>query len=112
MRKREQIFLFILNISSTPPLIIIPQNDFPKSKISLSLLNSQKLLSMALRNIENALPISQERPKKLAKLAKQPEIGLNDENNPVVVPESTVEYVASENLEPFADPDPEASVQV
>ncbi|KAG7547411.1 CLASP N-terminal domain [Arabidopsis suecica] len=64
---------------------------------------------MALRNIENALPISQERPKKLAKLSKNPEIGLNDENNPVVVPESTVEYVASENLEPFSDP--ESSVQ-
>lgn len=65
---------------------------------------------MALRNIENALPISQERPKKLPKLSKQPEISLNDENNPVVVPESTVEYVASENLKPF--PDPESSVQV
>jgi hypothetical protein len=64
---------------------------------------------MALRNIENALPISQERPKKLAKLSKQPEIGLNDENNPVAVAESTVEYVASENLKPFSDP--ESSVQ-
>ncbi|KAL1220531.1 hypothetical protein V5N11_003240 [Cardamine amara subsp. amara] len=64
---------------------------------------------MALRNIENALPISQERPKKLLKLSKQPEIGQNDENNPVHVPESTVEYVSSEDLTPF--PDPESSVQ-
>ncbi|CAH2078961.1 unnamed protein product [Thlaspi arvense] len=64
---------------------------------------------MALRNIENALPISQERPKKLPKLSKQPEIGLNDENNPVPPPESSIEYVASENLKPF--PDPESSVQ-
>ncbi|XP_010440244.1 PREDICTED: crescerin-1-like [Camelina sativa] len=67
---------------------------------------------MALRNIENALPISQERPKKLAKLSKQseivskqPEIALKDENNPVAVPESTVEYVASENLKPIQDPE-------
>lgn len=66
---------------------------------------------MALRNIENALPmISQERPKKLPKLSKQPEIGLNDENNPVALPESAIDYVASENLKPF--PDPESSVQV
>lgn len=65
---------------------------------------------MALRNIENALPISQERPKKLPKLSKQPEIGLNDENNPVVLPESAIEYVASENLKPV--PDPALSVQV
>ncbi|KFK44979.1 hypothetical protein AALP_AA1G328400 [Arabis alpina] len=64
---------------------------------------------MALRNIENALPISQERPKKLPKLSKQPEIGLNDENNPVVLPESAIEYVASEDLKPI--PDPESSVQ-
>lgn len=65
---------------------------------------------MALRNIDNALPISQERPKKLPKLSKQPEIGVNDENNPVPLPESSVDYVASEDLKPF--PDPESSVQV
>ncbi|WZZ08953.1 TOG array regulator of axonemal microtubules protein 1 isoform X2 [Brassica napus] len=65
---------------------------------------------MALRNIENALPISQERPKKLPKLSKNPEICLNDENNNIVPPpESTIDYVASENLKPF--PDPESSVQ-
>ncbi|XP_013710007.2 TOG array regulator of axonemal microtubules protein 1-like isoform X2 [Brassica napus] len=64
---------------------------------------------MALRNIENALPISQERPKKLPKLSKNPEICLNDENNIVPPPESTIDYVASENLKPF--PDPESSVQ-
>lgn len=67
---------------------------------------------MALRNIENALPISQERPKKLPKLSKNPEIGgLNDENILVPPPtESTIDYIASENLKPF--PDPESSVQV
>ncbi|XP_009107866.1 TOG array regulator of axonemal microtubules protein 1 [Brassica rapa] len=65
---------------------------------------------MALRNIENALPILQERPKKLPKLSKNPEICLNDENNNIVPPpESTIDYVASENLKPF--PDPESSVQ-
>ncbi|KAJ0251184.1 ARM repeat superfamily protein [Hirschfeldia incana] len=64
---------------------------------------------MALRNIENALPISQERPKKLPKLSKNPETCLNDENNLVPPPESTIEYVPSENLKPF--PDPESSVQ-
>ncbi|CAA7057565.1 unnamed protein product [Microthlaspi erraticum] len=64
---------------------------------------------MALRNLDNALPISQERPKKLPKLSKQPEIGVNDENNPVPPPESTVDYVASEDLKPF--PDPESSAQ-
>ncbi|CAH8388043.1 unnamed protein product [Eruca vesicaria subsp. sativa] len=65
---------------------------------------------MALRNIENALPISQERPKKLPKLSKNPEICLNDENNLLVPPpESTIDYISSENLKPF--PDPESSVQ-
>ncbi|CAN8324660.1 unnamed protein product [Cochlearia groenlandica] len=61
---------------------------------------------MALRNIDNALPMSQERPKKMTKLSKQTEICLNDENNHAAASiEPAIEYVASENLKPLTDPE-------
>ncbi|XP_010551071.1 PREDICTED: crescerin-1-like [Tarenaya hassleriana] len=65
---------------------------------------------MALRIIDNALPVAQERPRKLQKLPKQPEMGVNDENNPVAQPpqpsaDLSVDYVASEDLEPLSDPE-------
>lgn len=107
--KRNEIFLFILNFS-TPQVISYSPKTNQNLSLSLDLFDISKLPSMALRNIDNALPISQERPKKLPKLSKQPEIGVKDENNPVPLPESSVDYVASEDLKPF--PDPESSVQV
>ncbi|GJV76424.1 TOG array regulator of axonemal microtubules protein 1 [Tanacetum coccineum] len=72
---------------------------------------------MALRSLDNTLPISPERPKKsikvanlMAKKAKQAVVPpANDENvapvdgvAPVV---DAVDYVLSENLEAFSDPD-------
>ncbi|XP_016485487.1 uncharacterized protein LOC107805902 [Nicotiana tabacum] len=68
---------------------------------------------MALRSLDNALPVALERPKKQAKVIaavnqnqnqKQPEIVVNDENK-APVPDSIVDYIPSENLEPIADPD-------
>ncbi|KAE8677616.1 putative Pentatricopeptide repeat-containing protein [Hibiscus syriacus] len=69
---------------------------------------------MALRPIDNALPISPDNPrlKKHAKVSIQtqkraPEVGLNDENKaPLPQPvDASVDYMASENLEPFEDPE-------
>ncbi|KDP27799.1 hypothetical protein JCGZ_18879 [Jatropha curcas] len=69
---------------------------------------------MALRPIDNALPITPERPKKQAKaslqMQKQAEF-VNDENK-VPLPASadaTVDYISSENLK--AIPDPESKIQ-
>ncbi|KAL1543073.1 TOG array regulator of axonemal microtubules protein 1 [Salvia divinorum] len=70
---------------------------------------------MALRSLDNALPIAAERPKKQVKSAisdqkgkQQPDHGINDENKvPVPVPLSTdvsIDYVSSDNLKPFEDP--------
>ncbi|XP_047981495.1 TOG array regulator of axonemal microtubules protein 1 [Salvia hispanica] len=70
---------------------------------------------MALRSLDNALPIAAERPRKAAKIAisdqkgkQQPDHVVNDENQvPVPVPISTdvsIDYISSENLKPFEDP--------
>ncbi|KAL4272038.1 hypothetical protein GQ457_13G026780 [Hibiscus cannabinus] len=73
---------------------------------------------MALRPIDNALPITPDnlRPKKHAKVSIQTqkrasEIGVNDENKaPLPQPvDASVDYIASENLKPFQDP--ESSIQ-
>lgn len=73
---------------------------------------------MALRSLDNALPVALERPKKQAKVIaavnqnqnqKQPEIVVNDENK-APVPDSIVDYIPSENLEPIADPDSKIQV--
>nr|KJB28611.1 hypothetical protein B456_005G060500 [Gossypium raimondii] len=69
---------------------------------------------MALRPIDNALSIVPDglRPKKQAKVSIQPqkkasEISVNDENKaPLPQPiDASVDYVASEDLKPFQDPE-------
>ncbi|GAA0140842.1 non-motor microtubule binding protein [Lithospermum erythrorhizon] len=73
---------------------------------------------MALRSLDNALPIALERPKKQPKssaistpsLIKQTDIAMNDENKaPCNVPpqtlEASIEYILSENLKPLTDPE-------
>ncbi|XVF62585.1 hypothetical protein PTKIN_Ptkin09bG0020200 [Pterospermum kingtungense] len=65
---------------------------------------------MALRPIDNALPITAERPKKPAKvpvpnLQKPSDIGVNDENKAPLPADASVDYIPSENLKPFQDPE-------
>lgn len=73
---------------------------------------------MALRSLDNKLPITPERPKKQAKVSEQihkekkqqhPEFGVNNENqHPSSLPTSTdvsVDYIPSENLQAFQDPE-------
>ncbi|KAJ4834069.1 hypothetical protein Tsubulata_016267 [Turnera subulata] len=69
---------------------------------------------MALRPIDNALPITPERPKKQTKISalptkkQQPEFGLvNDENKASLPPpaDATIDYIPSENLKPITDPE-------
>ncbi|XP_068660996.1 uncharacterized protein [Aristolochia californica] len=67
---------------------------------------------MALRSLDNALPLSPERPKKIAKVAANlirspPESVVNDENTAPMDP--TPEYAASHDLK--ALPEPEAKLQ-
>ncbi|OAY56004.1 uncharacterized protein LOC110612089 [Manihot esculenta] len=70
---------------------------------------------MALRPIDNALPITPERPKKQAKVSapiqKQAEFGVNDENKVPLPPsaDAVIDYISSENLK--AIPDPESKIQ-
>lgn len=64
---------------------------------------------MALRSLDNALPLAQERPKKQAKVSVAAKLNVvNDENvaplPPVTIPEA-VDYVSSDDLKPLADPD-------
>ncbi|XP_074340010.1 uncharacterized protein LOC141677831 [Apium graveolens] len=64
---------------------------------------------MALRSLDNALPLAQERPKKQAKVSVAAKLNVvNDENvaplPPVTIPDA-VDYVASDDLEPLTDPD-------
>ncbi|KAJ6722086.1 ARM REPEAT SUPERFAMILY PROTEIN [Salix viminalis] len=64
---------------------------------------------MALRPIDNALPITPERLKKHVKVVsapiqKQSEFGVNDENKAPLPPSSTIDYVSSEDLKPVSDP--------
>ncbi|XP_030463121.2 uncharacterized protein LOC115682902 [Syzygium oleosum] len=73
---------------------------------------------MALRSLDNALPITPERPKKQAKVAislPKPPSAVNDENRAPLLPpppppsgDSAVDYVSSENL--AAIPDPESKI--
>ncbi|KAE8698322.1 TOC159 protein [Hibiscus syriacus] len=70
---------------------------------------------MALRPIDNALPTTPERPKKQAKVSipiqtqrKPSDFGVaNDENKAPLPPsvEASVDYISSENLKPFQDPE-------
>ncbi|XP_031098405.1 uncharacterized protein LOC116002409 [Ipomoea triloba] len=74
---------------------------------------------MALRPLDNALPVISERPKKLAKIAaptknpnqKQPDLlGVKNDENMAPVPQpsagdAAIDYILSENLEAVADPD-------
>ncbi|XP_065859473.1 uncharacterized protein [Euphorbia lathyris] len=71
---------------------------------------------MALRPIDNALPLTPERPKKQVKVStpiqKQAEFGVNDENMVPLLPDTdaaVIDYISSENLEPI--PDPEIKIQ-
>ncbi|KAH6816641.1 ARM repeat superfamily protein [Perilla frutescens var. frutescens] len=73
---------------------------------------------MALRPLDNAMPITAERPKKHAKIAisahkekQQPDLGVNDENRVPLPPtaeaaaaDASIDYIPSENLKPFQDP--------
>lgn len=72
---------------------------------------------MALRPIDNSLPIAPERPKKHVKVVsvpiqKQSEVGVNDENKAPLPPstDSTIDYISSDDLEPISDP--ESKIQV
>lgn len=73
---------------------------------------------MALRPLDNAMPIAQERPKKQAKVVittqKQPDLGVNDENKaplpPISTGDASIDYVPSENLKAIVDP--EIKIQV
>ncbi|KAK9065605.1 hypothetical protein SSX86_015006 [Deinandra increscens subsp. villosa] len=74
---------------------------------------------MALRSLDNTLPLSPERPKKAIKPANLIPISkpkqsadskINDENrlpsDPVVTPVvDSIDYISSENLKPVSDPD-------
>ncbi|XP_042517258.1 uncharacterized protein LOC122091403 [Macadamia integrifolia] len=68
---------------------------------------------MALRSLDNALPISPERPKKLAKVAvciqKPSDLGVNDENKATIpaaaTVDSVIDYIASEDLKAIEDPE-------
>lgn len=64
---------------------------------------------MALRSLDNSLPLAQERPKKQAKVSVAAKLNVvNDENvaplAPVTIPEA-VDYVSSDDLMPLTDPD-------
>lgn len=67
---------------------------------------------MALRSLDNALPLAQERPKKQAKVSVVAAAAklnvVNDENTaplpPVPIPEA-IDYVSSDDLKPLAHPD-------
>uniref|UniRef100_A0A6M2EUD1 TOG domain-containing protein n=1 Tax=Populus davidiana TaxID=266767 RepID=A0A6M2EUD1_9ROSI len=67
---------------------------------------------MALRPIDNSLPIAPERPKKHVKVVsvpiqKQSEVGVNDENKAPLPPstDSTIDYISSDDLKPISDPE-------
>lgn len=71
---------------------------------------------MALRSLDNALPVTLERPKKQAKVAvptkKQCDsAAVNDENRAPqpIKAEAAIDYISSEDLKPI--PDPETSIQ-
>ncbi|XP_059648103.1 uncharacterized protein LOC132294309 [Cornus florida] len=72
---------------------------------------------MALRSLDNALPITPERPKKQSKVAisiqKQSDPAVNDENRAPLPPpptaDASIDYISSENLKPL--PDPEIKIQ-
>nr|DAD33309.1 TPA_asm: hypothetical protein HUJ06_012160 [Nelumbo nucifera] len=72
---------------------------------------------MALRPLDNALPTTPERPKKVAKIAistRKPssDLGVNDENKapPAATGDLAVDYIASKDLK--ALPEPETKIQV
>ncbi|PIA61455.1 hypothetical protein AQUCO_00300749v1 [Aquilegia coerulea] len=68
---------------------------------------------MALRSLDNALPLTPERPKKIAKISvlttktKPCDFSVNDENMaPVPVSgDVVIDYVSSEDLKPLDDPE-------
>ncbi|KAK6930161.1 hypothetical protein RJ641_004255 [Dillenia turbinata] len=66
---------------------------------------------MALRSLDNALPITPERPKRQTKVAvsipKLSEPSANDENRFPSAPiaDATIDYISSENLKPISDPE-------
>ncbi|KAF9677990.1 hypothetical protein SADUNF_Sadunf08G0165400 [Salix dunnii] len=66
---------------------------------------------MALRPIDNALPVAPERPKKHLQVVsvpiqKQSEVGVNDENKAPLPPtNSPIDYISSDNLKPISDPE-------
>ncbi|KAA8527454.1 hypothetical protein F0562_034831 [Nyssa sinensis] len=67
---------------------------------------------MALRPLDNALPIAPARPKKQPKVAvsiqKLSDLGVNDENRaplPPTTSDATIDYIPSENLKALSDPE-------
>ncbi|KAL2530590.1 ARM repeat superfamily protein [Forsythia ovata] len=71
---------------------------------------------MALRALDNSLPIAPDKPKKLSKVTiathkekQQPDCSVNDENKAPLPPPSTsdacIDYIPSENIKAFPDPD-------
>lgn len=82
---------------------------------------------MALRSLDNTLPLTPERPKKAIKVTnsiakhnpkpKQPvDPNVNDENiaplDPVAPAVDSVDYVSSEDLKPLSDPDVKFQVNI
>lgn len=70
---------------------------------------------MALRSLDNALPALQERPRKIAKVAaikaEDPRVATDENLAPPANPaEASVEYVASCDLMPLADPETKVEV--
>ncbi|OVA14882.1 CLASP N-terminal domain [Macleaya cordata] len=73
---------------------------------------------MALRSLDNALSITPERPKKVAKVAVIPirkpssDLDVNDENQAPHPPsaEPVIDYISSADLKPITDP--ESSIQI
>lgn len=63
---------------------------------------------MALRSLDNALPLPIERPKKQAKVVAQTDSVVNDENKPPG--DASVDYIPSENLEAIDDPNSKIQV--
>lgn len=68
---------------------------------------------MALRSLDNALPLTPERPRKVAKLsstAVPTPPGVNDENMPLTDP--APEYIPSHHLSPLTEPESKLQVRI
>lgn len=110
------------NAPPNPPSINSKQRSFIHL-LSAESMEAQEGRKMALRSLDNALPATIERPKKItkvvapaAKISAPAEVprgsAMNDENAapPPKAVEQSLEYIASEDLK--ALPDPETKIAV